>query len=86
MTMQESAGGESARRQATVWAGTWVSAPSPIDETAAQGYCVAWVDTDDGERIQAFSASAAVPEIGAPGVLDVDADSGAPIFRPNAQP
>lgn len=39
-------------RTATVWAATFIPSKSPFPEYGADGYCVAWVDTEPHGRIQ----------------------------------
>ena len=38
-------------RPATVWSSTFIPAKSPYPQYGADGYSVAWVDTDEG-RVQ----------------------------------
>lgn len=68
---------------ATTFSATWVSAPSPIDETLTDGYAVVWVDTPSRTRVQAFVVGhLGPPPIGTRGTLYDDEATGAPLFRP----
>lgn len=39
-------------RTATVWSATFIPSKSPFSDYGTEGYSVAWVDTDDGGRLQ----------------------------------
>ena len=73
------------QQTATTYSSTWVSGPSPIDDSLTDGYAVVWVDTPSRTRIQAFVVGHnAPPSIGTRGVLSYDENTGAPMFRPGA--
>lgn len=54
-------------RLATVWSSTFIPAKSPYSQYGADGYSVAWVDTDEG-RLQVL-VDGARPTPGTPGRL-----------------
>lgn len=53
-----------------VVASTWVPGAFGIDGFGAGGFGVAWVDLEDGPRVQVLVADAA-PAAGTPGAVDV---------------
>jgi len=66
-------------------ASTWVPAPFGLEGFASDGYGVAWVDLDDGPRVQVLVADAA-PARDATGTVDVVILEGVelPVFAPEA--
>jgi uncharacterized OB-fold protein len=68
-----------------VIASTWVPAPFGLEGFAPDGYGVAWVDLDDGPRVQVLVADAAPPR-DAPGSVGVLTLEGVelPVFEPEA--
>jgi uncharacterized OB-fold protein len=66
-----------------VVASTWVTASLGLDDFGADGYGVAWIDLDDGPRVQALVAGAAPdPDVhGTVDIVEVGALA-APVFIP----
>jgi hypothetical protein len=51
-----------------MWAATWISGPCPVEGFGNDdGYAVAWVQVDDGPRLQALVAGANAPAPGTRG-------------------
>lgn len=62
-------GSVATEQRATVWAATWVPSRSPVDGFGADGYAVAWVDLDSGERVQVL-VDGGSPDPGATGRIE----------------
>jgi hypothetical protein len=79
-------GSVATERRATVWAATWVPSRSPIDGFGADGYAVAWIDLDEGERIQVLVDGPA-PAPGAAGTVESRAfgDASVQVFVEDAR-
>jgi crotonobetainyl-CoA:carnitine CoA-transferase CaiB-like acyl-CoA transferase len=70
-----------------VWAATWVPVTSPVPGLGARsdGYTVAWVDVDDGRRVQLFVDAEAPSDPGVRGTLRRSVIDGheVDVFRPD---
>ena len=68
-----------------VVASTWVPSKYGKDGFGADGFGVAWVDLDDGPRVQVFVAASA-PPAGVRGVVNLLPIDGAelPVFEPES--
>jgi hypothetical protein len=69
---------------ATVWGSTWVLGRHPLSEDGVVGYAVAWIDLDEGERVQHLVMAEEAPLPGTLGAVTVEVMGGyeVPVFVP----